>query len=124
MWYCGDKSLGFLPVASRHNLGIWTISLELPPDPAHLLVPPVRMHFRLEPHAVGHGLRDGAAAFDGALGGSENGADGDFAAFEEAGAEHPGGGEAEAVAGGAERGGHGADEADPAEGVSAGEAED
>ena len=42
------------------------------------------------------------------------GADVDFAAFEEAGAQDAVGGEAQAVAGGAERGGHGADESDAA----------
>ena len=55
---------------------------------------------------------------------AEDRPDVDFAAFEEAGAEHAVGGEAQAVAGGAEGGGHGADEADAAERVAVGEAVD
>src|SRR5436190_19375490 len=53
---------------------------------------------------------------------AEDSADRNLAAFEEAGSQCPVGGQAEAVAGGAERGGHGADEADSAAG--AGEAID
>ena len=71
----------------------------LSPDAAHLLIAVAGMDIRLEDDAAGHGLAEEVALGLGRGGGAEDIADGDFAAFEEAGAEDAVGGEAEAVAG-------------------------
>src|SRR5437868_6033862 len=80
-------------------------------DAAHLLVPAIAVDFGLEADALGHGVRDGGAARGGALRRAEHLPDIDLAAFEEAASQDAVGGQAQAVAGGAEGGGHGADEA-------------
>jgi len=81
------------------------------------------MDLWLEADAAGHGIAQrGEGRPDGGV--AEDGFDVDFPAVKEAGAEEAVGGEAEAVAAGAEWGGHGADEADAADRVSAGETPD
>ncbi len=66
------------------------------------------MHERFSSDAVDHCGCDGVVVGSAA----EQGADVYFTAFEEAGAEHAFSGEAQAIAGGAEGGGHGADKTD------------
>jgi hypothetical protein len=93
-----------------------------PPDPAHLLIPMLRMDFGFEADAIRHRRRQRVPTSSRIAVAAEEVADFDFPAFEEAGAEDAVGGEAEAVAGGAEGGGHGADECDAAERAAEGEA--
>jgi len=73
----------------------------LSPNPAHLLISALRVNFRLQSHAVGHRLRKRTMSLDRGGWRAQNRTDGDFAAFEQAGAQDAGGGEAESVAGGA-----------------------
>src|SRR5580704_8333166 len=80
----------------------------LPSNAAHLLIPMMRVHDRLQPHTVHHSLRQIILTIWRLP--AEDRFDIDFAAVEQAASQQTVGGQAEAVAGGAERGGHRTDE--------------